>query len=132
MNEVIRYFSCFSPQYTMLSGQVPFQSSRSFRSSDFIMQRITHGDIRFEGQQWESISPAAKDLIKGLMSEFISSLKLDPPMQVIIFYSVSQVVIYVNNSTNYIYQLASECSLIGQFSGPHFPVCSTRFLCLYC
>ncbi|CAH3043153.1 unnamed protein product [Pocillopora meandrina] len=54
--------------YTMLSGQVPFQSSRSFRSSDFIMQRITHGDIRFEGQQWESISPAAKDLIKGLLT----------------------------------------------------------------
>ncbi|KAK2567650.1 Ribosomal protein S6 kinase alpha-5 [Acropora cervicornis] len=54
--------------YTMLSGQVPFQSSRSFRSSDFIMQRITHGDIRFEGQQWESISPGAKDLIKGLLT----------------------------------------------------------------
>ena len=51
----------------MLSGQVPFQSSRSFRSSDFIMQRITQGDIRFEGQQWESISPAAKDLIKGVI-----------------------------------------------------------------
>ena len=54
-------------QYTMLSGQVPFQSSRSFRSSDFIMQRITQGDIRFEGQQWESISPAAKELIKGIL-----------------------------------------------------------------
>ena len=51
----------------MLSGQVPFQSSRSFRSADFIMQRITQGDIRFEGQQWESISPAAKDLIKGML-----------------------------------------------------------------
>ena len=50
----------------MLSGQVPFQSSRSFRSADFIMQRITQGDIRFEGQQWESISPGAKDLIKGM------------------------------------------------------------------
>ncbi|CAH3040950.1 unnamed protein product [Porites lobata] len=54
--------------YTMLSGQVPFQSSNSFRSSDLIMQRITHGDIRFEGPQWESISPAAKDLIKGLLT----------------------------------------------------------------
>ena len=56
----------FLSQYTMLSGQVPFQSSRSFKSADFIMHRITQGDIRFEGQQWESISPAAKDLIKGL------------------------------------------------------------------
>ena len=53
----------------MLSGQVPFQSSRSYRSSDLIMQRITQGDIRFEGPQWESISPAAKELIKGMIFE---------------------------------------------------------------
>ena len=59
----------------MLSGQVPFQSSRSFRSSDFIMQRITHGDIRFEGQQWESISPGAKDLIKGTKTILVVSLR---------------------------------------------------------
>ena len=58
----------------MLSGQVPFQSSRSFRSADFIMQRITQGDIRFEGQQWESISPAAKDLIKGMLLYYSQEL----------------------------------------------------------
>lgn len=64
---VMNDFLSVDLQYTMLSGQVPFQSSRSFRSSDFIMQRITQGDIRFEGQQWESISPAAKELIKGIL-----------------------------------------------------------------
>lgn len=66
----IYFYYRFHLQYTMLSGQVPFQSSRSFRSADFIMQRITQGDIRFEGQQWESISPAAKDLIKGMSFNF--------------------------------------------------------------
>lgn len=58
---------CYHSQYTMLSGQVPFQSSGSwYRSSaGFVMQRITQGDIRFEGQQWQSISAPAKDLIQG-------------------------------------------------------------------
>ena len=51
----------------MLSGQVPFQRSGSWlnHSADFIMQRITGGDVRFEGPQWESISPQAKQIIKG-------------------------------------------------------------------
>ena len=68
---------CIDLQYTMLSGQVPFQSSRSFRSSDFIMQRITRGDITFEGPQWESISPAAKELIKGTISWMFSNIYID-------------------------------------------------------
>ncbi|KXJ25800.1 ribosomal protein S6 kinase alpha-5 [Exaiptasia diaphana] len=56
--------------YTMLSGQVPFQSSGSwYRSSaGFVMKRITQGDIRFEGQPWQTISPQAKNLIQGLLT----------------------------------------------------------------
>ncbi|EDO39163.1 predicted protein, partial [Nematostella vectensis] len=56
--------------YTMLSGQVPFQSSGSWykSSTGFVMQRITQGDVRFDGQQWQSISPQAKDLIQGLLT----------------------------------------------------------------
>lgn len=51
----------------MLSGQVPFQSSGSwYRSSaGFVMKRITQGDIRFEGQPWQTISSQAKSLIQG-------------------------------------------------------------------
>ncbi|XP_071488974.1 ribosomal protein S6 kinase alpha-5-like [Diadema antillarum] len=56
--------------YTMLSGKVPFQASSvsSNNSASEIMKRIKHGDFSFDGEEWQSVSTAAKDLIKGLLT----------------------------------------------------------------
>ncbi|XP_030854268.1 ribosomal protein S6 kinase alpha-5 [Strongylocentrotus purpuratus] len=56
--------------YTMLSGRVPFQDpsiSKSNSASD-IMKRIKHGNFSFDGEEWNSVSTPAKDLIKGLLT----------------------------------------------------------------
>uniref|UniRef100_UPI00358EB8D6 ribosomal protein S6 kinase alpha-5 isoform X2 n=1 Tax=Myxine glutinosa TaxID=7769 RepID=UPI00358EB8D6 len=57
--------------YTMLSGRVPFQASGpGFTSSSAadIMRKIKVGDFSFEGEAWQNVSQAAKDLIQGLLT----------------------------------------------------------------
>uniref|UniRef100_A0A8D0CIP5 Ribosomal protein S6 kinase n=1 Tax=Scleropages formosus TaxID=113540 RepID=A0A8D0CIP5_SCLFO len=57
--------------YTMLSGQVPFQSqekSLTHTSAEEIMRKIKQGDFSFEGEAWRNVSQQAKDLIKGLLT----------------------------------------------------------------
>lgn len=58
----------FPWQYTMLSGQVPFQShdrSLTCTSAVEIMKKIKKGDFSFEGEAWKNVSQEAKDLIQG-------------------------------------------------------------------
>lgn len=58
----------FCLQYTMLSGQVPFQcqeKSLTHTSAEEIMKKIKHGDFSFEGEAWRNVSQQAKDLIQG-------------------------------------------------------------------
>lgn len=60
------FFLCL--QYTMLSGQVPFQcqeKSLTHTSAEEIMKKIKHGDFSFEGEAWRNVSQQAKDLIQG-------------------------------------------------------------------
>lgn len=55
-------------QYTMLSGQVPFQcqeKSLTHTSAEEIMKKIKQGDFSFEGEAWRNVSQQAKDLIQG-------------------------------------------------------------------
>lgn len=59
---------CVLLQYTMLSGQVPFQcqeKSLTHTSAEEIMKKIKHGDFSFEGEAWRNVSQQAKDLIQG-------------------------------------------------------------------
>ncbi|XP_025047040.1 ribosomal protein S6 kinase alpha-5 isoform X2 [Alligator sinensis] len=57
--------------YTMLSGQVPFQSqdkSLTCTSALEIMKKIKKGEFSFEGEAWKNVSQEAKDLIQGLLT----------------------------------------------------------------
>ncbi|XP_003214457.4 ribosomal protein S6 kinase alpha-5 [Anolis carolinensis] len=57
--------------YTMLSGQVPFQSQDkniTCTSALEIMKNIKRGEFSFEGDAWKNVSQEAKDLIKGLLT----------------------------------------------------------------
>ncbi|XP_029453648.1 ribosomal protein S6 kinase alpha-5 [Rhinatrema bivittatum] len=57
--------------YTMLSGQVPFQSKErtlTCSSAEEIMKKIKTGDFSFEGEAWKNVSQEAKDLIQGLLT----------------------------------------------------------------
>lgn len=58
---------CFF-QYTMLSGQVPFQSEQCGMTSSYaadIMQKIKEGDFSLDGEAWKGVSEEAKELVKG-------------------------------------------------------------------
>nr|XP_056706681.1 ribosomal protein S6 kinase alpha-5 isoform X1 [Euleptes europaea] len=55
--------------YTMLSGQVPFQSqdkSITYTNALEIMKKIKRGEFSFGGDAWKNVSQEAKDLIQGL------------------------------------------------------------------
>ncbi|XP_009581466.1 ribosomal protein S6 kinase alpha-5 isoform X1 [Calonectris borealis] len=57
--------------YTMLSGQVPFQSqdkSLTCTSALEIMKKIKKGEFSFEGEAWKNVSAEAKELIQGLLT----------------------------------------------------------------
>uniref|UniRef100_A0A7N8XZU6 Ribosomal protein S6 kinase n=1 Tax=Mastacembelus armatus TaxID=205130 RepID=A0A7N8XZU6_9TELE len=57
--------------YTMLSGQVPFQSEQRGMTSSFaadIMQKIKEGDFSLDGEAWKGVSEDAKELVKGLLT----------------------------------------------------------------
>ncbi|XP_056349478.1 ribosomal protein S6 kinase alpha-5 isoform X2 [Oenanthe melanoleuca] len=57
--------------YTMLSGQVPFQSqdrSLTCTSALEIMKKIKKGEFSFEGEAWKNVSEEAKELIRGLLT----------------------------------------------------------------
>uniref|UniRef100_A0A8B9NTY3 Ribosomal protein S6 kinase n=1 Tax=Accipiter nisus TaxID=211598 RepID=A0A8B9NTY3_9AVES len=59
------------PEYTMLSGQVPFQSqdkSLTCTSALEIMKKIKKGEFSFEGEAWKNVSEEAKELIQGLLT----------------------------------------------------------------
>uniref|UniRef100_A0A672ICF8 non-specific serine/threonine protein kinase n=1 Tax=Salarias fasciatus TaxID=181472 RepID=A0A672ICF8_SALFA len=57
--------------YTMLSGQVPFQSEQGGMTSSYaadIMQKIKEGDFSLDGEAWKGVSDDAKELVKGLLT----------------------------------------------------------------
>lgn len=54
--------------YTMLSGRGPFQSHPREVSAAAVMKRIHEGEFNMSGHQWKSVSPEAKDVIKGLLT----------------------------------------------------------------
>ncbi|RWS13648.1 ribosomal protein S6 kinase-like protein [Dinothrombium tinctorium] len=54
--------------YTMLSGKAPFQSYSREASAAIIMQRIKEGEFSFSSPQWNLVSHAAKDVIRGLLT----------------------------------------------------------------
>uniref|UniRef100_A0A3P9LDR7 Ribosomal protein S6 kinase n=1 Tax=Oryzias latipes TaxID=8090 RepID=A0A3P9LDR7_ORYLA len=63
--------------YTMLSGQVPFQSDQRGMTSSYavdIMQKIKEGDFSLDGDPWKGVSEDAKELVKGLLT-------VDPEMR---------------------------------------------------
>ena len=55
-------------QYTMLSGQAPFQEHQKEESADHIMKKISSGEFVLSGAEWQTVSDSAKDLIQGLLT----------------------------------------------------------------
>ncbi|XP_042705677.1 ribosomal protein S6 kinase alpha-4 isoform X2 [Chrysemys picta bellii] len=59
------------PEYTMLSGQVPFQSSQeggALTHAAEIMHKIKEGQFSLEGEAWRGVSEEAKELVRGLLT----------------------------------------------------------------
>ncbi|XP_044293108.1 ribosomal protein S6 kinase alpha-5 isoform X4 [Varanus komodoensis] len=57
--------------FTMLSGQVPFQTQNkniTCTNALEIMKKIKRGEFSFEGDAWKNVSQEAKDLIQGLLT----------------------------------------------------------------
>ncbi|KAK9409497.1 ribosomal protein S6 kinase alpha-5 [Crotalus adamanteus] len=57
--------------YTMLSGQIPFQSQDSSIICTNVletMKKIKRGEFSFQGDAWKNVSQEAKDLIQGLLT----------------------------------------------------------------
>lgn len=77
---------CVVFQYTMLSGQVPFQcqeKSLTHTSAEEIMKKIKQGDFSFQGEAWRNVSQQAKELIQGETDAFLKELKV-PVMNVVV------------------------------------------------
>ncbi|KAK6477661.1 ribosomal protein S6 kinase alpha-4 [Huso huso] len=57
--------------YTMLSGQVPFQSKQKGMTSSHaadIMRKIKEGDFSLDGEAWRGVSEEAKELVRGAIT----------------------------------------------------------------
>ncbi|CAF0969681.1 unnamed protein product [Didymodactylos carnosus] len=54
--------------YTMLSGEVPFNSLTQFRSAEEIVEDITRSKLSYSSPAWKNVSQSAKDLVKGLLT----------------------------------------------------------------
>lgn len=64
--------SLFTPQYMMLSGQVPFQgaSGQGGQSQAAeIMRKIREGRFSLDGEAWRGVSEEAKELVRGAKPE---------------------------------------------------------------
>jgi len=51
--------------YTMLSGEVPFNSITTHRTAEDIVEDITRSKLSYDTPAWRNVSQAAKDLVKG-------------------------------------------------------------------
>ncbi|CAF3504639.1 unnamed protein product [Rotaria socialis] len=54
--------------YTMLSGEVPFNSITAHRTAEDIVEDITRSQLSYDTLAWKNVSQAAKDLVKGLLT----------------------------------------------------------------
>ncbi|PAA82589.1 hypothetical protein BOX15_Mlig023234g1 [Macrostomum lignano] len=52
--------------YTMLAGQTPYAHGPADPAEE-ILNRIETGSVELEGGNWESVSPAAKDLVRRML-----------------------------------------------------------------
>jgi serine/threonine protein kinase len=56
--------------YTMLSGEVPFNSITTHRTAEDIVEDITRSKLSYDTPAWRNVSQAAKDLVKGRKTLF--------------------------------------------------------------
>lgn len=54
--------------YIMLSGRVPFQGSQTDGTMMAVIKQIKGGSFNFSGEEWQTVSHSARDLIKGLLT----------------------------------------------------------------
>ncbi|CAF1443830.1 unnamed protein product, partial [Adineta steineri] len=54
--------------YTMLSGEVPFNSITAHRTAEEIVEDITRSKLLYDTPAWKNVSQTAKDLVKGLLT----------------------------------------------------------------
>ncbi|CAF0997425.1 unnamed protein product [Rotaria sordida] len=54
--------------YTMLSGEVPFNSITTHRTAEEIVEDITRSKLSYDSTAWKNVSQPAKDLVKGLLT----------------------------------------------------------------
>lgn len=51
--------------YTMLSGEVPFNSITAHRTAEDIVEDITRSKLSYDSPAWRNVSQGAKDLVRG-------------------------------------------------------------------
>ncbi|CAF5133849.1 unnamed protein product, partial [Rotaria sp. Silwood1] len=61
--------------YTMLSGEVPFNSITTHRTAEEIVEDITRSKLSYDSPAWKNVSQAAKDLVKGLLDFLKDNLR---------------------------------------------------------
>lgn len=54
--------------YIMLSGRVPFQGSQTDGTMMAVIKQIKGGSFNLSGEEWQSVSHSARELIKGLLT----------------------------------------------------------------
>ena len=52
----------------MLSGRVPFQGSQTDGTMMAVIKKIKGGSFNLSGEEWQSVSHSARELIKGLLT----------------------------------------------------------------
>ena len=51
--------------YTMLSGEVPFNSITAHRTAEDIVEDISNSKLSYDSPAWKNVSQSAKDLVRG-------------------------------------------------------------------
>ena len=68
--------------YTMLSGEVPFNSITVHRTAEEIVEDITRSKLSYDTPAWKNVSQTAKDLVMGKTTKRRFSLQPDVCLQV--------------------------------------------------
>ncbi|CAF2503010.1 unnamed protein product [Rotaria sp. Silwood2] len=64
--------------YTMLSGEVPFNSITAHRTAEDIVEDISRSQLSYDTPAWKNVSQGAKDLVKGTFLLLLRLLTVDP------------------------------------------------------
>ena len=82
--------------YIMLCGYPPFYSENPHKQlSQGMRRRIMAGEYDFPAPEWSRVSQDAKDVVKRLVSYFLTNIWKQAQMQKITFVCISCLLLYV-------------------------------------